>query len=234
MRTSVAEMVPSETLQAKAFAFLPTAAGLGTSLGPAVGGSLAHAFERYPILFWNMSVLSKHPFAMPAMIAAMLFLMAFATASISLQESRTEYHLITNHHTDDMEDDHGDENAIDLDKSGQQGLRDGDLTVEVRSNKLRHISNVTIWINAICGLHSVAFDHMLPVFLHHSNDRLQFHSWIRFASGFGKGKKFHLLRRERLLIMFRLALHWYLAHHCRCPRHGHYHLRCASPRPQFW
>ena len=196
MRTVVAELVPNEALQPKAFAFLPTAAGLGTILGPVVGGSLAHAADRYANLFGGSPMLLSYPFALPVIVSAVLFGIAFVLALVALQETGSKakaYSLVAQ--ADDGENDVPE--AIDLNKYPQQNENDTVSSQEGVADhrdgkkpfsKLHHFRNATIWMNAVCGLHSIAFDQMLPVFLHHNNDRSRYRSILEFSFGMGKGR----------------------------------------------
>lgn len=196
MRTSVADLVPDESLQPKAFAFLPTAAGLGTILGPVVGGSLAHAYRRYPRLFGGITLFERHPFALPTMISAVLFLAAFVVAVLYLPETKQRYAPLKSTINDN--DDEERENGLLMGKYPPDEERDSIrnsfdheepiVETSTMSSKWIHVSNLAIWINAICGLHAVAFDHMLPVFLHHDDDRFSFVSILSFGFGFGKGE----------------------------------------------
>ena len=192
MRTCVAEFVPSEDLQPKAFAFLPTAAGLGTIFGPVVGGSLAHPVERYKNMFGGSRILLVHPFALPVMVSAFIFLVAFIAALLCLRETKNKYDLLPAA-VDESHDDNEVGDSIALTKYAEEGRSDSlsshdDEVMKLRrKSHLQHFKNVAIWINAICGLHSIAFDHMLPVFMHHSDDRQHYQSLIMFSFGLGKG-----------------------------------------------
>jgi MFS family permease len=79
IQTINAELVPSEKSQAKALAFVPAAAATGAIFGPVIGGLLVKKdFDRN-------SVLKKHPFALPNIIAGCFTLVAILTAMLFLK-----------------------------------------------------------------------------------------------------------------------------------------------------
>lgn len=165
MRTLVAELVTKEQ-QARAFAFLPTSAGIGTILGPAIGGALS-----------TIHLSEEHPYVLPNALSAALFLPAMFAAAMLLNNDRQgEYQQVA---TDDAELQHMD-TSIDVDKPEP-------IT---RTNRIVLAMNCFIWCNALTGLHAAGFDYTLPVFVqlpHHSQAS---EGVLRFAQGLGRGPQF--------------------------------------------
>ncbi|KAK5698276.1 hypothetical protein LTR97_007237 [Elasticomyces elasticus] len=88
MRTAMAEMVPQEALQAKAFAILPAAAAAGYILGPSVGGFLSQASKG----FTAGTMLYRYPFALPAVVTVSISLVAFVLTSLLFLETNVVSH----------------------------------------------------------------------------------------------------------------------------------------------
>ena len=85
IRTTVAEMVPQKVLQPRAFSVMPLVWTMGSIFGPMLGGALAKPATRYPSLFGNNEFLKKFPFALPNMVASVLFLFGISTGILFLK-----------------------------------------------------------------------------------------------------------------------------------------------------
>jgi hypothetical protein len=58
---------------------------------------------------------------------------------------------------------------------------------------------LNLWVYTILACHTLAYDHLLPIFLHHplqARDSPHIHLPLKFASGFGISKGFPILTRE--------------------------------------
>lgn len=69
----VAELVPQKELQPRAFSVMPLVWSIGSIFGPILGGALASPAKRYPDLFGKNDFLERFPFALPNLVAAILF-----------------------------------------------------------------------------------------------------------------------------------------------------------------
>ena len=87
MRTMVAEIVPERELQPRAFSILPLVWTIGSIFGPAFGGSLANPAQKYPEIFGRSDFLKQYPFALPNIVASILFIIGIATGFLFLEVS---------------------------------------------------------------------------------------------------------------------------------------------------
>ena len=85
MRTAVAELVPQKELQPLAFSIMPLVWGIGTALGPVIGGLLANPAKRYTSLFGGSAFLKEYPFALPNFVAAAVFAVGLVTGFLFLK-----------------------------------------------------------------------------------------------------------------------------------------------------
>ena len=81
----VAEMVPERELQPRAFSIMPLVWSLGSIFGPSFGGFFAKPVENLPGLFGKSKFLAEFPFALPNIVASMLFLMGISTGILFLK-----------------------------------------------------------------------------------------------------------------------------------------------------
>jgi MFS family permease len=81
----VAEMVPEKELQPRAFSIMPLVWSLGSIFGPSFGGFFAKPVENLPGLFGHSKFLAEFPFALPNIVASMLFLMGISTGILFLK-----------------------------------------------------------------------------------------------------------------------------------------------------
>jgi MFS family permease len=87
IRTMVAEMVPEKELQPKAFSIMPLVWSIGSVFGPAFGGFFARPAEQYPGLFGNSEFFNKYPFALPNLMACLVFFISWLTGLLFLKVS---------------------------------------------------------------------------------------------------------------------------------------------------
>lgn len=85
IRTMVAEMVPEKELQPRAFSIMPLVWSLGSIFGPSFGGFFAKPAENMPALFGNSTFLKAYPFALPNIVASVLFLIGITTGILYLR-----------------------------------------------------------------------------------------------------------------------------------------------------
>ncbi|KAE9368716.1 MFS general substrate transporter [Stipitochalara longipes BDJ] len=226
IRTMVAEMVPEKELQPRAFSIMPLVWSIGSIFGPSFGGFFAKPAEHMPGLFGNNKFLIKFPFALPNIVASVLFLLGISTGFLFLKET-----LETRRHRSDpglflgvflvkrvfafvravfrMDNLHRKpyrRPSESFDESSASLLRRSSITAsdtpkydDSKNTKpalprptLIEVFTRQSVINLIAytflALHSVAYDQLLPIFLHHprqthnpSNTHLPF----KFSGGFG-------------------------------------------------
>jgi MFS family permease len=85
IRTMVAEMVPERELQPRAFSIMPLVWTIGSIFGPAFGGALADPAVKHPAIFGKSEFFRKYPFALPNMLASLLFIVGIATGFLFLE-----------------------------------------------------------------------------------------------------------------------------------------------------
>lgn len=81
----VAEMVPEKELQPKAFSIMPLVWTIGSIFGPSFGGFFAKPADNLPGLFGHNRFLMKFPFALPNLVASVLFLIGITTGILFLK-----------------------------------------------------------------------------------------------------------------------------------------------------
>ncbi|KAI0108893.1 major facilitator superfamily domain-containing protein [Nemania sp. FL0031] len=87
IRTMVAEMVQERELQPKAFSIMPLVWSIGSVFGPAFGGLFAKPAQQLPGLFGDSYFFKKFPFALPNLLAGIVFLVSVTTAALFLKET---------------------------------------------------------------------------------------------------------------------------------------------------
>ncbi|KZF24434.1 MFS general substrate transporter [Xylona heveae TC161] len=227
LRTTVAEMVPERELQPRAFSIMPLVWSIGSIFGPAFGGALADPAARHPKLFGNSKFFKKFPYALPNMVNACFFLVGLVVGILFLRETletrkhqrdyglvlgqallrpfRRDQRLKHRQHGkgDDNEDD--DERAILIPSQNEDDPRAKQAATrpltpqkppgygEVFSPQ----SNINLAAYSMLALHSVAFDQLLPIFMHHPaaefNEDVQLP--FKFSGGFG-------INSERIGVLF--------------------------------
>lgn len=81
----VAEMVPEKELRPRAFSIMPLVWSMGSVFGPAFGGFFARPAEQYPGLFGDSAFLKKYPFALPNLVACVIFFISMMTGLLFLK-----------------------------------------------------------------------------------------------------------------------------------------------------
>ena len=216
IRTMVAELVPQKDLQPRAFSLMPLVWTIGSILGPTFGGATVHPAERYPSLFGKSRFLRKFPFAPPNLLSAALFLVGIIVGFLFLKETLET----TRHRRDygrmlgsalirscsrrkRNKQDWGveaDETEAFLSRNDGSG---SELSSPVAKDKhsgpykpvgFREVfspqSNINLAVYTLLAMHAVAFDQLLPVFMHHPPQDIHspdVHLPLKFAGGFGIG-----------------------------------------------
>jgi len=85
IRTMVAELVPEKELQPRAFSLMPLVWSIGSVFGPAFGGFFARPADQYPGLFGNIEYFKRYPFALPNIVACIVFFLSFMTGLLFLE-----------------------------------------------------------------------------------------------------------------------------------------------------
>ncbi|KAK4940921.1 hypothetical protein LTR10_019075 [Elasticomyces elasticus] len=210
IRTAVAELVPQRELQPRAFSVMPLVWNIGSIFGPSFGGSLVHPVERYPQLFGKIKVLEKFPFALPNMLISVIFLFGITSGFLFLHEtleerkSRPDYGLMlgkllsapctrqrrrrrtwsSNEEEDPFLSGNSSEMSSPVTKPGVNVPPKQPRWADVFSRQ----SNINLLVYTFLAMHSVAYDQLLPIFMHYpvqSSKDPQVHLPWKFAGGFG-------------------------------------------------
>ncbi|KAK3496718.1 major facilitator superfamily domain-containing protein [Neurospora hispaniola] len=192
LRTMVAEMVPEKELQPKAFSLMPLVWSIGSVFGPAFGGFFAQPAKQYPSLFGNIDFFKKYPFALPNIVAGIIFFISLMTGLLFLRETLESrrghrdwglalgekltrpfkrrgphYH---HHHRNNRRHSFVDDGAS-APLLAPSSLPTSIASVETDPPTLREIFTPQTIINltsyTFLALHSVTFDQVLPVFLNY-------------------------------------------------------------------
>lgn len=195
LRTMVAEMVPEKELQPKAFSLMPLVWSIGSVFGPAFGGFFAQPAEQYPSLFGNIAFFKKYPFALPNILAGVIFFISFMTGLLFLKETlesrrghrdwglvlgekltrpfkkRHHHHHHRNTRRHSFVDDGASAPLLAAESSQLPSQSTSTSIVDSDPPTLREIFTPQTIINltsyTFLALHSVAFDQVLPVFLNY-------------------------------------------------------------------
>lgn len=208
IRTAVAELVPQKELQPRAFSVMPLVWNIGSIFGPSFGGSLVHPVERYPHLFGRIKLLEKFPFALPNLLISTLFLLGITSGFLFLHETleekkyRPDYgimlgKLLSAPCTQQRRPRRGtwsSNQEEDPFLSGTSSAMSSPVTKPAPLKPPRWAdvfsrqSNINLLVYTFLAMHSVAYDQLLPIFMHYpvqSSKDPQVHMPWKFAGGFG-------------------------------------------------
>lgn len=218
IRTAVAEMVPQKELQPRAFSIMPLVWTIGSIFGPAFGGALANPAVRHPKIFGHVRFFEKFPFALPNLIGSVFFLIGLSTGILFLRETleikkhRKDYGVVLGDALKRLifkrkpanprwRPNEGDQSAplmkhddgSEVDPTSPMVARTPIATY--RPPPYREVfsrqSNINLAVYTLLAMHSVAFDQLLPIFMHHPTremgDNAHVHLPFKFAGGFGIG-----------------------------------------------
>ncbi|KAI0396479.1 major facilitator superfamily transporter [Xylariaceae sp. FL0594] len=194
IRTMVAEMVQERELQPKAFSIMPLVWSIGSVFGPAFGGLFAKPAEQFPGLFGNSHLFKKFPFALPNILAGVVFLISLSTATLFLKETLhskrddRDWGLVLGRRITEafkyrtykreqklrrysMQDAEASAPLLQtLDRSRKASAAGGRVEkrpVPSMSSVFTRQTVINLISYTFLALHSVAFDQVLPVFLNY-------------------------------------------------------------------
>lgn len=199
MRTTVAELVPYKELQPKAFSVMPLVWTIGSIFGPGFGGALANPVSKYPKIFGTSHLFQEFPFALPNVVAGGFFLVGLLVGFLFLKESletrkdRRDYgralgqlllHPFKRKRPSPAWQ-HEEEQSSPLLKhsriSSMSSLGNGidaqedRKTIPLAPPSYREVfsqqSNLNLLTYSLLALHSVAYDQLLPVFMHYPSQK---------------------------------------------------------------
>lgn len=217
MRTAVAELVPERQLQPRAFSILPLVWTIGSILGPGFGGALADPAQKYPSVFGESKFFREFPFALPNLAAAGFFLVGLTVGFLFLQETleskkrspdigRKIGHLLLRPCTQRKKGrgPHEEEQSASLLKHSRLSSISSSVPDNTQGEHVKHASlkpptyrevfsyqsNTNLLVYTLLALHSIAYDQLLPVFMHYprQTDRQSnpdVHLPFKFTGGFG-------------------------------------------------
>ncbi|OOF97162.1 hypothetical protein ASPCADRAFT_205964 [Aspergillus carbonarius ITEM 5010] len=196
IRTMVAEMVPEKELQPRAFSIMPLVWTIGSIFGPAFGGALARPAEKHPDLFGDSVFLRRYPFALPNIASACFFVVGITTGFLFLQETlaakknHRDYGLVL-----------GEALTSSCASRRKSHGQDGERTALLEPRKKQPVkrpswsevfspqSRRVLLAYALMSMHTMAFDSLLPVFLHNPVQEFEGNPDVRlpfkFVGGFG-------------------------------------------------
>lgn len=229
IRTMVAEMVPYKELQPKAFSVMPLVWTVGSIFGPSLGGALANPALKNPRVFGESWLFKTYPFALPNAVGAGFFLVGLSVGILFLRETldtkkdRRDYGIMLGqmllrpftHKKTGSKWSREDEQSASLLKHSRNPSAasfDNDISSQkkrkavpiVASPTWREVfsqqSNLNLLTYSILAMHSLAYDQLLPIFMHYPQQidrstnthvRLPF----KFTGGFG-------LNSDRIGLLF--------------------------------
>ena len=218
MRTAVAELVPYKELQPRAFSIMPLVWTIGSIFGPGFGGALANPAAKYPKVFGSSWLFRTYPFALPNIVAASIFVVGILVGYLFLKESletkrdKRDYGRIIGQlllrpfkpkKPRAARWQHEEEQTSSLLKHsrGSSSVSTDDIDVRAVPKPIRlappgyrevfsYQSNLNLLTYSLLALHSVAYDQLLPIFMHYppetdrsSNPNVQLP--FKFTGGFG-------------------------------------------------
>ncbi|KAI0126651.1 major facilitator superfamily transporter [Xylariales sp. AK1849] len=212
IRTMVAEMVPEKELQPRAFSVMPLVWSIGSIFGPAFGGFFANPADQFPSLFGNSVFFRAYPFALPNILGSIIFLISLATGILFLKETlaskshsrdwglvlgerltepftRRKQHRMRRYSFQDGE---AAAPLLETDTMHKSYAPHGPRTEKPAAPSMKAVFTRQSVINLVgytfLALHSVAYDQVLPVFLHTSREGRSVSSTrlpFVFSGGFG-------------------------------------------------
>ncbi|KAL9115657.1 MAG: hypothetical protein Q9227_000025 [Pyrenula ochraceoflavens] len=211
IRTMVAEMVPQKELQPRAFSIMPLVWTIGSIFGPALGGGLANPAANYPKIFGKSTFFLRFPFVLPNLVASAFFLTGITTGTLFLRETleskrrRTDYglkagkaltkgckHRRKQRAWADDEDEANPFLAEGRNSTPSTPVVKTAHTLPPKKARLRDVfspqSNVNLIVYTLLAMHSVAYDQLLPIFMHHPTQSIrdpEVNLPLKFAGGFG-------------------------------------------------
>ncbi|OMP86481.1 putative membrane protein [Diplodia seriata] len=210
----------AQELQPRAFSLMPLVFNIGSVFGPAIGGALSNPLGVDVSKPRGDSFFEKFPFALPNIVGSLLFLIGIVTGILFLHETleskkdETDYGLVLGEklesavsnqvvraknvwhrakgeetepllkHASSMSTQDDDDQANDDTRKPTEQKRVG--VREVLS--VQSVTNLVIY--TVLALHSIGYDQLLPVFMHHPAHPRDGSSYdpanpLKFSNGFG-------------------------------------------------
>ncbi|CAO2649945.1 Nn.00g012370.m01.CDS01 [Neocucurbitaria sp. VM-36] len=214
LRTMVSELCPWKELQPRAFSIMPLVYTVGAIFGPTLGGALSNPLRVDPRKPRGSGFLEHFPYILPNLVAAAFFtigivvgwlflketleskrhkqdlglrtgakLTAFVRKTFNIPEKRKEL-------TREREPLLRQQKAFDDEAAARLGV--ASEIIKDNSPKIRDVLTYQTALNLVVytllALYTLAFDQLLPVFLHHppqSLDDPNVRLPLKFAGGFG-------------------------------------------------
>ena len=227
LRTTVAELVPEKELQPLAFSLMPLVWGVGSILGPVLGGALAKPAQQYPKLFNPRHLFGTFPYLLPNLVSSVFFLVGIATGFLFLKESlpsrkyrrdfgrsigmliTRRFHKRQSQMKKSKEDEEASTNLLEHSRTSSisnipstpaSTARNppSAITTPVRyAEVFTRQSSLNLLVYAILAFHSIAFDQLIPIFMHHPrrDPNPPVSSPLRFSGGFS-------LNHQRIGLIF--------------------------------
>ncbi|RVX65997.1 hypothetical protein B0A52_09923 [Exophiala mesophila] len=90
LQTTVAELVTKKEHQPRAYSIMPFVWGLGSIIGPAMGGALAQPCESYPRVFPRGGLFDTYPFLLPNLVCVIILIFGIINGVLFLEETHAE------------------------------------------------------------------------------------------------------------------------------------------------
>jgi hypothetical protein len=211
IRTAVAELVPEKELQPRAFSIMPLVWTVGSIFGPAFGGSLVNPTERFP-MFKKFTLFKEYPFALPNVLISILFCLGIMMGALFLRETledkkhKKDYGLVLGSLITRSCRKRKPKPWTTEDDTSTPFLQDRDSSSEMSSPAKAHTSkpilkastgwasvftpqsNINLAVYTFLAMHSVAYDQLLPIFMHYPVQSIndpEVKLPLKFAGGFG-------------------------------------------------
>ena len=219
IRTTVAEMVPQKVLQPRAFSIMPLIWSIGSIFGPTIGGALALPASKYPMIFGGSYFFTQFPFALPNLLASLFFIVGVITGILFLHETleakkyQKDYGRRLGNSMTSCCTSSRTKGSWKQDREQTKSLLNhsrnvSGSTLESHAEDNSHASkvvlnappsfwavftpqsNINLLAYSILACHSVAYDQLLPVFLHlppnhEPRSASGFPLMLKFSGGFG-------------------------------------------------
>ncbi|KAF2654995.1 MFS general substrate transporter [Lophiostoma macrostomum CBS 122681] len=213
LRTVVAELCPWKELQPRAFSIMPLVYTVGAVIGPTLGGALSNPLGVDPRKPRGSGFLERYPYCVPNLVAASLFSVGIVTGWLFLKETveskrnDRDYGLIIGGkitawfrktlNISKGQKRHPEREPLLTSKHSandeEAGSNEAGEIREIEGNpKIRDVLSYQTTLNLVVytllALYTMAFDQLLPVFMHHPPQDInspEVSLPFRFTGGFG-------------------------------------------------
>lgn len=213
LRTTVAELCPWKELQPRAFSVMPLVYTIGAIFGPTLGGALSNPLRIDPRAPRGDGLLERFPYCLPNIVAAVFFAVGILVGWLFLKETleSKKTHQDLGLRTGAkitafvrkllvLGGKEGETESVREPLLGRQKAVNGsstavDATVTVKKSEKPKIRDVLTYqttlnlvVYTLLALYSIAYDQLIPVFLHHPPQDINDPSVdlpFKFAGGFG-------------------------------------------------